>query len=766
MSAEPPRKAPLPSFPELPGYRIHTLWRRSRVGSWYIGWQLRIDRDVLIKVSPAGDARAARELEREARLLGKLRHPSLVTLIDFFREDGYAWAVYEFPGERSLEDEVQSRGGGLGPGAAARTMAAVADLLAALRERGFWPAQLSPGDFFIDEARRMRLASLEALQPGGAPLGEIGPLWRAGDGPDAAFVLGLLCFFVAVGKAPVSESLRESPERWLDIAARSLAAQARRGADAQAGAAGDAKRLLKILRRCFSGGGDAGFKDAASALRRLGGLPDAAEARPRRWTKALRPALLALALALGSWLGIALWRWYHAADGGAGRPADAGPLASAPPAPDGGGAGPAPGGARPAEAGPPSGEPEAPASGGSRAGGGLDAAASPAAGAAARVAGLDGVGSSSTGAAPQPLPSRSSVPLLDPEPPPGPHERFIARVALARKRPGGGPPWEGWEGLWEEGRRLAGAADDAAGATDDAAGAVEALPEGLAPGALGAFAGALLEARARHDARHRFAELFHGEVEAIDAESGRFAVHYDFSSRRHLEDWEAAGGSSRISIARGRLVVLGEARYRPGRVLEERVKVRLRSPADGRHPERPNINVILWVPAAAVGAASGAPAPVLFGVGVHPGEAAIPAAPPASRPLALPATAVLHLEGFPGALRPEAWTALWSEPGIGGDGELFEIEWSPERVRWQAAERLIASEDALRAAFGGRQALAGRRGAIGIHSFSSPLEIEDLGVEGRLDLDAILDESRSQARDALSREMPALASALADDVGR
>ncbi|MEK7863952.1 MAG: serine/threonine-protein kinase, partial [Chloroflexota bacterium] len=79
------------------------------MGAVYKGYQTTLGRYVAIKVLPpqtAGDPAFAERFAQEARAIGKLRHPNIVTAFDFAHEGDVAFLVSEFVDGGTLADQL------------------------------------------------------------------------------------------------------------------------------------------------------------------------------------------------------------------------------------------------------------------------------------------------------------------------------------------------------------------------------------------------------------------------------------------------------------------------------------------------------------------------------------------------------------------------------------------------------------------------------------------------------------------------------------
>jgi len=99
-SGEAPSPPPAPEEIQrlLPDYRVASILGQGGMGVVYRAHQLRLQRDVALKVLPPGgqrdDSFPAR-FEREARALAALSHPGITTIFDFGEAEGHCWFAME-----------------------------------------------------------------------------------------------------------------------------------------------------------------------------------------------------------------------------------------------------------------------------------------------------------------------------------------------------------------------------------------------------------------------------------------------------------------------------------------------------------------------------------------------------------------------------------------------------------------------------------------------------------------------------------------------
>ena len=91
----------------FPGFEIITLLGRGGMGAVYLARQVSLDREVALKVlnqDLANDPLFLERLEREAQTMARLRHPNVVAVHDFQRNDAGAAIIMEFIEGGSLRD--------------------------------------------------------------------------------------------------------------------------------------------------------------------------------------------------------------------------------------------------------------------------------------------------------------------------------------------------------------------------------------------------------------------------------------------------------------------------------------------------------------------------------------------------------------------------------------------------------------------------------------------------------------------------------------
>ena len=98
-------------------YRVEGSLGEGGMGAVYRAWDQRLQMPVALKElvpQPGLDAETLAQLrqqfEQEAIVLARLKHPHLVSVIDFFEENGFAYLVMEFIEGESLAERIEREG--------------------------------------------------------------------------------------------------------------------------------------------------------------------------------------------------------------------------------------------------------------------------------------------------------------------------------------------------------------------------------------------------------------------------------------------------------------------------------------------------------------------------------------------------------------------------------------------------------------------------------------------------------------------------------
>jgi serine/threonine protein kinase len=135
------------------------------MGEVRAGFDRRLDREVAVKflhAHVAGDERARRRFDVEARAAARLMHPNVVTVYDSGEHDGVPFLVMERLSGRTLRDELAS-----GPLTAPRTRAVALDILAALgaaHDAGVLHRDVKPGNVLLAEDGHVKVTDFGIAQ--------------------------------------------------------------------------------------------------------------------------------------------------------------------------------------------------------------------------------------------------------------------------------------------------------------------------------------------------------------------------------------------------------------------------------------------------------------------------------------------------------------------------------------------------------------------------------------------------------------------------
>ena len=158
-----------PAAVELQGIVIERLLGSGGMGTVYLGRQVSLDRLVAVKVlaaEVADDPLFLERLEREARIMAKLRHPSIVTVHDFQPlPEGGAAIVMEYVEGGSLRDLLRKNPRGLPVGEVRRLAVEVASALAMAHRAGVIHRDMKPENVLIGDDGLARVTDFGLAVP-------------------------------------------------------------------------------------------------------------------------------------------------------------------------------------------------------------------------------------------------------------------------------------------------------------------------------------------------------------------------------------------------------------------------------------------------------------------------------------------------------------------------------------------------------------------------------------------------------------------------
>ncbi len=307
-------------------YEITAPLGAGGMGEVFRARDTRLARDVAVKVLPgrlAADAEALARFEREAKAVAALSHPNILSLFDFGRADGIAYAVTELLEGESLRERLKA--GALPARKAAECAIQIAHGLAAAHEKGIVHRDLKPENVFVSRDGHVKIldfglarqaastgATSDSVSPTeahqtepGTVLGTVGYMspeqvrGQAADHRSDIFSLGSVLFEMATGEPAFKRGtaaetmtaiLREDPLEMPEPASRSGRLQ---------------PALERVLRHCLEKAPEERFQSARdlafdleslSGSTRSGAQAVAAAAPSRLRVPPLAPAAAALAL--------------------------------------------------------------------------------------------------------------------------------------------------------------------------------------------------------------------------------------------------------------------------------------------------------------------------------------------------------------------------------------------------------------------------------------------------------------------------------------
>lgn len=134
----------------LSRYRVDRLLGQGGMGEVFAATDLRLARPVALKfcLAAAGDARAKRNMEREARAASQLNHPNIATIYDYEEdEDGRPFLVMELLEGMTLADRMKA--GPMPAREILRTGAGVAAALEEAHRHGILHRDIKPSNIFL-----------------------------------------------------------------------------------------------------------------------------------------------------------------------------------------------------------------------------------------------------------------------------------------------------------------------------------------------------------------------------------------------------------------------------------------------------------------------------------------------------------------------------------------------------------------------------------------------------------------------------------------
>jgi serine/threonine protein kinase len=161
---------PLSSGDHLGPYEILSPLGKGGMGEVYRARDLRLGREVALKMLPeaaANDAENLARFERESRAVAALNHPNILSIHDTGAHRGIPYAVTELLEGENLADRL--RVGPLAPKRAAEIACQVADGLAAAHARGVIHRDIKPENIFLTNEGRAKILDFGIARIGPKP---------------------------------------------------------------------------------------------------------------------------------------------------------------------------------------------------------------------------------------------------------------------------------------------------------------------------------------------------------------------------------------------------------------------------------------------------------------------------------------------------------------------------------------------------------------------------------------------------------------------
>lgn len=156
-------------------YRVVVKIGAGGMGEVYRAHDERLDRDVALKVLPAGvlaDESARKRIRKEALVLARLNHPNVETVHEFDTDHGVDFVVMEFIAGQTVADKLKS--GPLPVPEILRLAMQMAEGLTAAHDKGVVHRDLKPGNLIVTPEGRLKILDFGLAQ-----------LFRPGQAADA-----------------------------------------------------------------------------------------------------------------------------------------------------------------------------------------------------------------------------------------------------------------------------------------------------------------------------------------------------------------------------------------------------------------------------------------------------------------------------------------------------------------------------------------------------------------------------------------------------
>jgi eukaryotic-like serine/threonine-protein kinase len=144
---------PLSAGDKLGSYEIRAPIGAGGMGEVYRAHDIKLGRDIALKILPAAlanDADYMARFQREARVLASLNHPNIITIYEINNADGLDFIAMEYVRGKTLKHLIRNRG--LLPGEALPYAVQIADALTAAHVVGIVHRDIKPANIMINDA--------------------------------------------------------------------------------------------------------------------------------------------------------------------------------------------------------------------------------------------------------------------------------------------------------------------------------------------------------------------------------------------------------------------------------------------------------------------------------------------------------------------------------------------------------------------------------------------------------------------------------------
>lgn len=181
----------LPPGTKLGDYEVQKLIGSGGMGEVYRARDLRLRRDVAIKVLPSffsSDKERLRRFEQEAQAAAALNHPNILAIFQMGTYQGAPYLVSELLEGETLREEI--RRGPLSARKVIEQAAQIARGLAAAHEKGIVHRDLKPENLFATKDGRIKILDFGLAKLKQQPARKAASAMSGGDGTEPGMVMG------------------------------------------------------------------------------------------------------------------------------------------------------------------------------------------------------------------------------------------------------------------------------------------------------------------------------------------------------------------------------------------------------------------------------------------------------------------------------------------------------------------------------------------------------------------------------------------------